>query len=570
MKKSALLAVIFVACGFAADIATAPHAMQLADILAWKRIQTPVVSNDGGWFAYKLAPNEGNAEVVIRNIKDAKDMRFPIGELPRPASGFGPPPAAAPRDLAISDDSKFAAFLVYPTEREARALRKQHKPVQSNLMLVELATGKKKEIDKIRRFAFSGERSTAIAMLRYAPTPAGPPAAAQDDTKKDDRPTGADLIVEELGTGADLNIGNVSDFSFDKKGDWLAWLIDAQDKEGNGIQARNMATGAVIPLDSAKASYKSLMWTEKGDGLATVRGIEDKGFEDKLYSLVAFRDFSAATPEKIVFDPTKDKSFPEGMTISPNRNPYWMADFSAVTFGIHEVRAKQKDDGDDGPKGRGAHKDDEPDKPDMIIWNWKDKRLAPMQEVQENQDKNFSFLCLYRPAEQKFVQLSDDALRRVVASADYKYAVGSDVRNYELESNLDGKRFEDVYAVNLKTGERKLAIQKARWTFGPSPDASHFLYYDDGAFFTFDLRSGESHNITKDINATFWNNEDDHNVVKPPRRPMGWSADSKFVLLSDGWDIWKAPADGGAGSESHRKWKTGEDPLRVAIQARSG
>ena len=138
-------------------------------------------------------------------------------------------------------------------------------------------------------------------------------------------------------------------------------------------------------------------------------------------------------------------------------------------------------------------------------------------------------------------------MRQVAASAEYKYAIGTDVRNYELESNLDGKRFEDVYAVNLKTGERKIAIKKARWVFGPSPDASHVLYYDEGMFLY--LRSGDRgiDTISAKTNATFLDNEDDHNVVKPPRRPIGWSSDSKFVLLSDGWDIWKASADGGAG-----------------------
>ncbi len=301
MKRRILLAALFAAFGFAADEASAPHAMQLADILGWKRIQTPAVSNDGRWFAYKLAPNEGNAEVVIRDLRSGKEQHYAIGELPPPPNPFAGPPPPPPHDLALSADSKFAAFLVYPARKDARALRKQHKPVESKLMLVDLATGNKKEFDKIRRFEFSGEKSSAIAMLRYRPTPAtpaAPPAAAPGTPSNDDRPQGADLIVEELGSGTDMNIGNVSDFSFDKKGDWLAWLIDAQDQEGNGIQVRNMATGAVIPLDSAKASYKGLDWTEKGDGLAALRGVADKAWEDKLYSLVAFRNFSAASPEK--------------------------------------------------------------------------------------------------------------------------------------------------------------------------------------------------------------------------------------------------------------------------------
>ena len=33
--------------------------------------------------------------------------------------------------------------------------------------------------------------------------------------------------------------------------------------------------------------------------------------------------------------------------------------------------------------------------------------------------------------------------------------------------------------------------------------------------------------------------------MKPPTRALGWSKDSKFVLISDDWDIWKIGADGG-------------------------
>ncbi len=563
MKRRVLLAILVVG-GLAR--AEGPKAIQLPDILAWKHIQQPVLSGDGQWFAYQLAPNEGNAEVVIRSLKGGQDLRFPIGEMPRIDGGFTGPPPPPPRDLQISEDSKWAAFLVYPAAKEAKALRKQHKPLQSKLTLVELATGNKNEFDKIRRFAFGGERSSAIAMYRYAPAPATPPgpapaagASGAPDPPKDDRPQGADLIVYQLGTDGELNLGNVSDFAFDKKGNWLAWLVDAQDKAGNGIQAMNMESGAIVPLDSAKAVYKGLTWTEKGDALATVRGVDDKAWEDKLYTLVAFRNFSAGRPDKIVFDPSTDKSFPAGMTISPSRNPFWMADLSSVMFGIHDLHPKKKGGSDadeekpdaaksgDAPKSDTAKNDDDPDKPDMVIWHWKDKRLQPMQQVQENEDKDFSYLCAYRPAEKKFIRLADEDVRQVTATADYKFGMGADVRNYELESNLDGKRFQDIYAVNLETGERKLAIKQARYLFGMSPDGTQVLYYDDGAFYTFDLVNGQSYNISKQIPAVFIDTEDDHNVVKPPRRPLGWSKDSSAVLLSDGWDVWKAPAHGGAG-----------------------
>src|SRR5262249_27327224 len=39
--------------------------------------------------------------------------------------------------------------------------------------------------------------------------------------------------------------------------------------------------------------------------------------------------------------------------------------------------------------------------------------------------------------------------------------------------------------------------------------------------------------------------EDDHNVDRPPVAPLGWTSDSKSVLLSDNWDVWKVPVAGG-------------------------
>jgi dienelactone hydrolase len=551
MKLCRFLA-IFVFAAMLAPADTAQKPIQLNDILAWKRIVSPSVSPDGIWFAYRVSPAEGNSEVVIRNLRDGKDQHFPIGEIPPVAAPAGGPPQImmAARDLAISDDGKYAAFLAYPSAKEAKTMKKTKKPIQSRVVVVELATGKKTEFEKVRRFSFSGERATMLAMLRYAPTPAGPPAAppVPGAPPSDDKPTGSDLILYEMASGNEMNVGNVSDFSFDKKGNSLAWIIDAQDKIGNGVEVRDMASGMVMPLDSAKASYKGLTWTENGDALATVRGVEDKAWEDKVYTLVAFKKNSTGF-DKTFFDPTKDESFPKGMSISPNRNAMWMADLSEVTFGIHELRPKKKgaDAKSDDPDAKPKPPEDTPDLPDMVIWHYKDSRLQPMQQVQENADKNFSFLCAYRPTEKKFLRLADDDVRVVNATPDAKVAYGIDIRNYELESHLSGQGFEDVYAIDLKTGARKLAVKKSRYVMGPSPDGSYLLYYDAGVYYTYEAATGQVSNITKQIPATFWDEEDDHNVVKPPHRPIGWSKDSNFVLLSDGWDIWKAPVHGGPG-----------------------
>src|SRR5579872_3783205 len=75
--------------------------------------------------------------------------------------------AGAAADPAISDDGKWMAFTAWPLTQAAKRMKTQRRPIQSKVVLVELATGKKSEFEKTRRFAFNGEMSTVIALYRY-------------------------------------------------------------------------------------------------------------------------------------------------------------------------------------------------------------------------------------------------------------------------------------------------------------------------------------------------------------------------------------------------------------------
>ncbi|HJR60112.1 MAG TPA: prolyl oligopeptidase family serine peptidase, partial [Vicinamibacterales bacterium] len=379
-----------------------------------------------------------------------------------------------------------------------------------------------------------------------------------DAQEPDNRPKGTDLIIRELAGGAELNVGNVSEFAFTRDGKLLATVIDATDKIGNGVQLRNMMTGTVTSLDTDAANYERLSWTEKGDGLTVLKGKEDRAYTDKMYSIVGFTGFGGGDPKKTVFDPSKDKTFPEGFAISGNRAATWNEKMDAFVFGIREPRKRDTPAGPQGmtPAAEGAEppaapagpapNTDADEKVDLVLWHWKDPRLQSQQQVQENADRTFSYLSMYHVGPQKFVRLADEELRTVTLAPKDKFAIGLDEREYQLMGNLDGRRYRDVYVVNPATGARKLALKRARWYNGPSPDGESFLYYEDGHFFVHNMATGQSKNITIGVPASFINTEDDHNVVKPPTSTMGWVKGSKAVLINDNWDIWQVPVDGGA------------------------
>ena len=538
-----------------ASLAPAPRPLALQDVLAWKSIGSAELSPDGTWFMYRLSPLEGESEVVLRQVAGTKEFRFPIGEAPR----YG----AASR-TGFSADSKWAAFLAYPGSKEMKALRKDKKRVMTTAVLVDLATGGKTEFEKVRGLAFSGDNPGFVALHRYAP---------ESQEKEKDKWTGSDLLVRKLSSGQEVNIGNVSEYAFDKAGTRLALAIDAQGQAGNGLQLRDMASGAVSSLDNDKASYKSLSWTEKGEALAVLKGKEDKAYEDKLWSVLGFSGFREARgPRMIVYDPAADKSFPEGMTVSPDRAPEWTESFDAVLFGIHEAKKKKdaaKKDGDEAKPGSDAAAAPAPkvedvadeDIPDLVIWHGQDARLQSEQQVEEQQDRSFSYLAEFRVGTKAFVRLADDDLRYVEPAPKGRFAVGQDRRAYELDGNLDGRSFRDVTVLDMATGKRTKALEKNRYYFGTLFDGAHFLYYEDGHFFTYDMASGRSVNITKDVPASFFNEEDDHNVVKPPDYPVGSTKDGRNVLLSDGWDIWSVPVSG-AGKAVNLTANGAKDKLR--------
>jgi dipeptidyl aminopeptidase/acylaminoacyl peptidase len=538
-----------------ATVPAPPRPLALQDILAWKSIGAAELSPDGSWFLYKLSPLEGESEMVLRQVAGTKEHRFPIGEAPR----YG----AAGR-TGFSADSRWAAFLSYPGSKEAKALRKDKKRIMTTAVLVDLASGEKTEFERVRGLAFSGENPGFVAFHRYAP---------ESQEKEKDKWTGSDLLVRELATGKEVNIGNVAEYAFDKAGTRLALLIDAQGQAGNGLQLRDMASGAVLSLDNDKASYKSLSWSEKGEALAVLKGKDDKAYEDKLWSVLAFSGFlEPKGPRKTVYDPAFDKAFPEGMTVSPDRTPEWTESFDAVLFGIHEAKKKKDADKKEGSEAKAgpdaaaaapSKTEDiaDEDIPDLVIWHGQDKRLQSEQQVEEQRDKSYSYLAEYRVDSKKFIRLADDDLRSIEPAPKQRFAVGQDNRAYELDTNLDGRGFQDIAVLDMATGRRTRVLEKNRYYFGTLYDGTHFLYYDDGHFYTHDMATGRSVNVTKDIPASFVNEDNDTNVVKPPDSPVGSTKDGLHVLLSDGWDIWSVPVSG-AGKAVNLTVNGAKDKLR--------
>ncbi|HTE47888.1 MAG TPA: prolyl oligopeptidase family serine peptidase, partial [Gemmatimonadaceae bacterium] len=324
----------------------------------------------------------------------------------------------------------------------------------------------------------------------------------------------------------------------------------------------------VRAIDSDRAMYRRLAWADSGLAVAVLRGKADTLTRDTLFSVVSFNNVTVPSPKKTVFDPAQHSDFPSSMKIAGDRAPKFSEDLNTIFFGIKEAKktpANGRTVADGAGRGQSVIQAGAPgaggtinqprvtdtpdDNPSLVLWHGKDPRLQSQQIVQEAQDRAFNYLSEYRTIDNKFVRLSDDALRTVNLAGHDRYAYGTDSREYDVNASYSGRRYEDVFAVDLKTGERKLILKKHIPSAQvPSPDGRSILYWGDNAqWWIADVVTGEKTQLTKSVPTVFADTSDDHNnLVVPPVPPIGWAKDGSAVLLSDGFDIWKVPVKGGA------------------------
>src|SRR5438105_9947641 len=86
-RCSALLALL--ACFLYAEKRPLTH----NDYDGWRHIQNQQLSNDGHYLAYAVFPQQGDGELIVRDLVTGKELHQPIGELPPPPRpNFANPP----------------------------------------------------------------------------------------------------------------------------------------------------------------------------------------------------------------------------------------------------------------------------------------------------------------------------------------------------------------------------------------------------------------------------------------------------------------------------------------------
>ena len=547
------------------------RAITIEDYARWRTISGAQLSGDGKWVAYGLAftnlPTADTKPVLhILNVDNSQDVAIPDGSNPQfspdskwivyqidpatPGRGRGgrgsagaPPPTPAtvgPPPLADS--------AVDTTGGRGRGGAPA--PSVRRTELRELATGKVQAWQDIQSATFSPTSSHVLLRRRPAGASGAPgaPGAGAPATPGggggrggpaggSPASVGADAILHDLNNGHSLFLGSVSDAAFNRRGELLAYTVDATVKDGNGLFVIDLKTGTTNVLDNAARNYNRLTWNDEGSAVAVVEGIEVPKMREKDNMLVVFPNVRAAEmgAKPVMLDATA-AGFPNGFLISERGIVAWSDDSKRVFFGMIPQTAAPDT----------AKKKSTDSVADVDVWGAQDERVQSYQMARADADRNFTFREAFDLSTNRFVNLSDSTLKDVQVGSDGRWAVGIDTRG--MVSDYEPAR-GDIYRVNTSTGERTLMLkgQLIRGeVFGISPSGKHYVYWRDAKFQDYDLDAGTTKTLGNAGAPNFTDTQFDHPGPKPAFGIAGYSKDGSGVIVEHRYDLWLLPFDGSA------------------------
>ena len=127
---------------------------------SWKSIQGTKLSADGVWLAYALTPQDGDGELVVRNLKTSAEIRALRG-----------------RDPLITLDSRFVVYAVAPLKKDVDAARKAKKKPEempkAGVGIVNLSTGQSTTVaEHVKSFRVPDDVTPQVVVYLAAAEPA--------------------------------------------------------------------------------------------------------------------------------------------------------------------------------------------------------------------------------------------------------------------------------------------------------------------------------------------------------------------------------------------------------------
>ena len=495
---------------------------------SWKNLNAVSVPRNGDILMYTIAPQEGDVELVIENLRTGKKISVP----------------RATRASLNQEGTKVIAvvkpFFNQTREAKIKKTKKEDMPKDS-LAIIDLKTG---NVEKIANYKSHNAAEKWSKFVAYEVTPAKEKADAKKDKKDGDKKEGGkkpapkkdakQLLVMNVLTAKVDTIKNVSSYKFNEDESWLAYVVEPEKKDSlgkAGLYLYNPMTGETKEvLQGEKGSkFKTPSFSEVGT-MAFYANTDTTKAAKKNIDIYLY-DIKNASLQKAAHN--QMAGLQEGWIVSENAALSFSKDGKRLFFGT-------------APKP--LEKDTtlaEFEQPQLDIWSWNEDYLQTVQLFRKNRDMKQTYTAYINTSlADPFVQLGtlDVPMVNVPNEKQADWVLVGNDKKYRIQSQWDYSRPVDIYLMNVKDGSQKLLAENVCiGGFSFSPDGQYAVVYDKVAqdWFLYTVATGEKVNLTENMDVEFVDDEHDTPSLASANGSAVWFEDSKSFLIRDKFDFWQ-------------------------------
>lgn len=443
----------------------------------------------------------------------------------------------------ISADGQYVLFFEKPpyetVYREKKEDVKKDKRAKKKLMIYSVAQGQVIDsIDRVKSFSIPEEQGAFVAITKLADLK--PKAPKEKKKKKKRRKRKKDkakepkynkeeyLILYHLNTSRRDTITHIKDMAIADNGSVVYYTRkNTKKKHDRGLYRYTVKSKNFDTLDTSAWRYEDLSVSKLGNSFA-LKIARDSAHADSLdYRLHYSRSLTAPLTKLDSTVYLKD----EKTRLTPKRNLMFAESGKRLFFHTQ-------------PKI--AYTIDttllEENIPQVDVWNYKDLRIQPEQEVRKRELAQQSSTLVLDMDSGKVTDLQTYEMDNLIMDRkrENRYIVARDRRPYSIQRSWDYPWRADYYAIDTQDGSKKKIITNAGGYPRLSPDGKYAVIfdYDQGHWMGIDLVSGEKINLTQDLNVNFYQEKDDHPAL-PPSHGFGGFDKKGNALIYDEFDIWE-------------------------------
>lgn len=545
-KTRGMLALV-AAAAILSPCALAKKALDHQSFDDWKLVRNHLLSNDGQWGAYSINPQAGDGKLVFFQTSNGRKIEIERGHTP-----------------SFTADGRWAVARVKPHFADTRKAKIDKKKdfdlPQDSLAIVDLRKGTVVLIPEVISYAVGKEGGDWVAYLSCDTTLITPKALK-------DKEAGRPLVVRHLPTGTSKTLRWAKDYVFSEDGTRLGVTLKHHESDSTAIDGLGMIAlpdTSFVLLDRGRRHYGRPVFSWQADRLASIVS-NDSADSGTRTSTLLLADLTQPHATPAEYNP---RHYPHGRVnlaiphaadslrqdslmarwreanrrqemqafkLNQYSTPQFSLDGKRIIVGIAPSIAPNDTTIVDF------------EQPELDIWRW-DAPLTPPQELKEaDKLRKHTFPIVIDLADGSERLITSNPLATVEGPWRWngRWALVHDPSEAIVSHQWDYYAPEEVSLFDITDGT-SLPIGKVyKETAELSPEGKFVVWFDDKDWFTFDPATGETHNLTKGIDVTFWDETDDHPMVPQPYGLAGWSAADKDLLVYDRFDIWSLDPTGG-------------------------